>query len=163
MMERLTFRPIDPHGESALLIAFGRDLLFTATGNHVRFIEKFGADGTGYAGWISSKLAQEPGCALFACHDGRPAGMVVTGRFDQDETIGWIHHFYLEPAWRGRGVGDDLEAKAIDMLRERGFRTIRLAVSQTNHAARRFYARHGWADAGPRAAVPGHRYMEKII
>ncbi len=54
---------------------------------------------------------------------------------------GWIHHLYLDPAWMGRGLGDQFMALA----RQRQPDGLQLWAFQSNVAARRFYERHGFA------------------
>jgi GNAT superfamily N-acetyltransferase len=53
---------------------------------------------------------------------------------------GELEQLYLEPAWRGRGVGDRLVALA----KERCPGGLGLWTFQVNESARRFYRRHGF-------------------
>jgi ribosomal protein S18 acetylase RimI-like enzyme len=154
---------MDPDRDSALFIAFCRDLVVTNFGDASPFESTFGADGAGYTAWIRAKLAEDEGSAVFACAEGKPVGMVVIGSWKDDATIGYVHHYYLCPDWRGRGFGEQMDDFAMASLARRGYQRIRLSAVPDNVAASRFYARLGWRDAGPRNDQPGVRYLERII
>lgn len=68
--------------------------------------------------------------------DGEIAGMMV---LDDDQ----LSQLYLAPEWRGRGLGDRFVALA-KKLRPDG---LSLWTFQVNSPARRFYERHGFAEA----------------
>jgi L-amino acid N-acyltransferase YncA len=55
---------------------------------------------------------------------------------------------YLDPAWRGRGVGSALLARLIELAVERGHRTIIAGISAEQSGSRALHARHGFVDAG---------------
>ncbi len=55
---------------------------------------------------------------------------------------GWIDQLYLDPAWVGRGVG----ARLLERATARFPGGLELWTFQANEAARRFYARHGFAE-----------------
>ncbi|MYX99102.1 GNAT family N-acetyltransferase [Streptomyces sp. SID486] len=67
---------------------------------------------------------------------GGIVGMMVV---DGDE----ISQLYLEPAWRGRGLGDRFVAAA----KERSPEGLTLWTFQVNTSAHRFYERHGFVAA----------------
>ena len=56
-------------------------------------------------------------------------------------TPGWIEQLYLDPDWRGRGVGETFlgRAKATQPR-------LQLWCFADNHAAQRFYLRHGFVE-----------------
>ncbi|MFM9373668.1 GNAT family N-acetyltransferase [Streptomyces sp. Da 82-17] len=79
--------------------------------------------------------------------DGAPVGLLV---LDGDE----VDQLYLDPPWRGRGIGDRL----VELAKERRTGGLALWTFQVNAPARRFYERHGfvaveWTD--------GHRNEER--
>ncbi len=55
-------------------------------------------------------------------------------------TPGWIEQLYLDPAWIGRGLGDEFMRVAVE--RQPG--GLQLWAFQANEPAQRFYARHGF-------------------
>ena len=55
---------------------------------------------------------------------------------------GWVDQLYLDPAWRGRGIGDRLVATA----KQRYPDGLQLWTFQVNGPARRFYERHGFVE-----------------
>ena len=80
---------------------------------------------------------------------GEPAGYLVV-------TLGWsleylgrdafVDELYLEPAWRGRGVGSAAVRLAEAACRRLGVRALHLEVERRNRRARRFYRRAGFVD-----------------
>jgi ribosomal protein S18 acetylase RimI-like enzyme len=74
---------------------------------------------------------------------------------------GWIDQLYLDPVWRGRGIGQRLVALA----QRRQPSGLQLWTFQVNGAARRFYERHGfvaveWTDgAANEEHEPDVRYI----
>ncbi|SFR59344.1 GNAT family N-acetyltransferase [Halogeometricum limi] len=67
------------------------------------------------------------------------------GDFAQDETRGVVRNLYVEPAFRGVGVGSRLLETAEAALSRAGATRITLEAMAQNEHARRFYARHGYA------------------
>lgn len=59
-----------------------------------------------------------------------------------------LRQLYLLDAAKGRGVADALMEWALDQARARGAGEMFLSVYVDNHRAKRFYARHGFADIG---------------
>ena len=80
-----------------------------------------------------------------------------------------LEQIYVDARHRGQGIAAPLLQAAEDAIRTAGHPTAWLAVVAGNTAARRFYERHGWTDAGPfthRAPggidVPAHRYVKGV-
>ena len=70
--------------------------------------------------------------------DGTIVGwMVLDGRRGG---AGWIEQLYLDPAWLGRGLGDQF----LDVAKQHHPEGLQLWTFQVNEAAQRFYERHGF-------------------
>ena len=54
-----------------------------------------------------------------------------------------LSQLYLDPGWRGRGIGDQFVALA----KERSPQGLSLWTFQVNEPAHRFYERHGFVEA----------------
>ncbi|WP_067183291.1 GNAT family N-acetyltransferase [Microtetraspora niveoalba] len=68
-----------------------------------------------------------------AALEGTVVGMMVLdGRL--------VSQLYLDPEWRGRGIGD----RFVALAKERGADGLELWTFQVNGPARRFYERHGF-------------------
>ncbi|MEU4741478.1 GNAT family N-acetyltransferase [Actinosynnema sp. NPDC023658] len=61
---------------------------------------------------------------------------------------GELLQLQVDPVSWGKGVGHALHDAAVAALRDLGVTTAHLDVFAENHRARRFYARHGWREAG---------------
>jgi len=158
----LTIRPVELERDGAHMIAYARDLFAISFGG-TRFAEQFGDDGAAYIAWIAEKQALARENAGLALLEGQPAGMVLVGPWPDDAAIGYVHHYYLEPHARGRGLGSKLDAYAVSVLRRQGHRSARLSVAETNTRAIRAYSKQGWSHAGPRLDQPGILYMDRTL
>lgn len=73
---------------------------------------------------------------------GRLVG--VGGVEVQEGGFAELKRFYVDPALRGQGVADALIEALVEHARTRGATTVRLETGDKQHAAMRFYARHGF-------------------
>lgn len=73
--------------------------------------------------------------------EGDPVGFVSLDHAEPDGPSA-LDHLYLAPQWRGHGIGDRL----IELAKRERPRGLELWTFQANGAARRFYARHGFAE-----------------
>jgi GNAT superfamily N-acetyltransferase len=71
--------------------------------------------------------------------DGMVVGLMVL-EADAGRRSGWIEQLYLDPAWIGRGLGDQFVERAKSALPD----GLHLWTFQVNEAAQRFYERHGF-------------------
>jgi len=85
--------------------------------------------------------------------DGRPADGIVgfvnygleEAGLEGDATRGVIHNVYVDPGFRGAGVGSSLLSAAEADLVERGADVVAIEALADNEAARRLYRRRGYA------------------
>ena len=83
-------------------------------------------------GWIREILL--PGHEVWVAEaDGAVVGMLALSQ-------GWVDQLYLDPDWRGRGVGERL----VELARQRQPSGLQLWTFQVNEAAQRFYERQGF-------------------
>ncbi|MFD6415835.1 GNAT family N-acetyltransferase [Streptomyces sp. NPDC060194] len=68
-----------------------------------------------------------------ALADGEVVGLLVLGERE-------LEQLYLDPAWRGRGLGERL----VELAKQRRPDGLELWTFQVNGPARRFYERHGF-------------------
>ncbi|MFC9970738.1 GNAT family N-acetyltransferase [Spirillospora sp. NPDC127200] len=84
--------------------------------------------------WFRSVVV--PQCETWvAVVGGSVVGLLVLG----DDTL---EQLYLDPDWRGRGVGDRL----VDLAKRMRPNGLELWTFQVNGPARRFYRRHGFVE-----------------
>lgn len=77
----------------------------------------------------------------------------------------WVHAVYVHPDARGSGASTALMHAAIESARAKGARRIVLWVNEVNGAARRFYERMGFQQAGriPEGIRVGDRYVDDVL
>jgi 8-oxo-dGTP pyrophosphatase MutT (NUDIX family)/GNAT superfamily N-acetyltransferase len=76
--------------------------------------------------------------------DGTVVGfMVLDAATARPGHIAWLEHLYLDPAWTGRGLGDQF----VEVAKRRHPEGLQLWTFQANEPARRFFARHGFVEA----------------
>jgi GNAT superfamily N-acetyltransferase len=89
---------------------------------------------------------------LLAEREQRVIGFAVVRPSRDDDAdsvrVGELDQFYCDPAAWGQGVGRQLMAAAIGILRESRFTEATLWVSELNHRPRRIYEVAGWAFDG---------------
>lgn len=74
-----------------------------------------------------------------------------------------LRQLYLHRPWHGLGIADALADWAKGEARARGAAELWLSVFTGNVRARRFYARHGFAEIAPYAFMVGTRADEDIL
>ena len=79
---------------------------------------------------------------------GRPVGMVSGVPAEDDPDTVELISMWVDPAARGRQVGDQLVAAVLDWGRRVGACQVVLAVAENNPAAVALYDRNGFQDTG---------------
>lgn len=77
---------------------------------------------------------------LVAEADGRTAESVIVGFISVDVAERFIHNLFIDPLWRGRGIGSSLLRDALSLLQG----SAELTCAARNEAARAFYEHNGW-------------------
>lgn len=155
----IKFDPIDLDLHADLCVQFALDSTF---GTPEKLMGEDGLGGQRYVQRMRDKIYADPSSCVFAWLDGEVVGQINLGRFN-NESIGYIHFFYVIPEWRGRGVAKRMSEFTDEWFRQRRFNTAVLSVDLDNQRALRFYIRQGWKDLGPRPDRPDLHNMEKSI
>ncbi|OVE86451.1 GNAT family N-acetyltransferase [Natronolimnobius baerhuensis] len=66
------------------------------------------------------------------------------GALELETTRGMLSNLYVDPAYRGRGIGTALLEAVEAEVADRGADVLRLEVMAANEDARRFYRNHGY-------------------
>ena len=149
----LTFRHVSATHDGALLIGFGRDLYRVSLGREDAFYRDYGRHGVNFPKWVASCGGANPAFAQMLEEDGAAIGFVVLDCDARDPSNGRVHHFYIEPAHRGRGFGGLLDDYARSTLKAAGARKARLNVTFRNARAIRFYQAQGWEEKARRGGL----------
>jgi GNAT superfamily N-acetyltransferase len=84
----------------------------------------------------------EPVDAFVADVDGVAVGSVMVS--PRPGTTGWLSKFFVDAAFRGRGVGKALLARAVEAARARGYRRLELDTRTFFKEAVHLYESTGW-------------------
>lgn len=109
---------------------------------------------------MAAKLDDDDHLFLVAEDEGEVVGFSDSTIIDAEGDVLWLH---VDPAHRGRGLGDELFEITADRLRERGAETIRGMVLADNEEGNAFYEAHGLQQAGEREVdIDGDGYVENV-
>lgn len=97
-----------------------------------------------------ARLARGP---LFAARLGEAVIGMAGGVPGLRPPVAELVSMWVEPAWRGAGIGDRLVGAVLGWARDEGYREVCLWVSDGNTPAERLYARHGFIPTGERQAI----------
>jgi ribosomal protein S18 acetylase RimI-like enzyme len=107
-----------------------------------------GHDEAAWVGWIEGWEGSRN--ALFIAERGAEwIGMAVGSR-DGDQADAHLYGMWVDPAWRGRGIGARLVDRVLGWAGSWAARSVVLAVTETNAGAAVFYERLGFVDTGER-------------
>jgi GNAT superfamily N-acetyltransferase len=105
----------------------------------------------GQAGWIDWIEGWEgaTNVMFIAERDDRWIGMALGSRTGEEADAN-LYGMWVDPTWRGAGVGSLLVEGVLTWARSWGARSVILGVTETNDGAVGFYEHLGFADAGER-------------
>ena len=92
------------------------------------------------------EIVSSPACVLFVARvEGRIVGSLTLATFPIPTGVrAWIEDVVVDSAARGHGVGEALNAAAIEEARRRGAITVELTSRPSREAANRLYLRIGF-------------------
>jgi ribosomal protein S18 acetylase RimI-like enzyme len=135
-------------GDLATLARFGLALAHV----HVALDDRrFRAPGRGlqaYLEFFEPELERPESALLIAELDATAVGYAFVRMEPSSleallESSAWLHDAYVEPPFRGRGIGRQLVGAAIESARRLGSASLMLEVSPENTTARQLYERFG--------------------
>jgi ribosomal protein S18 acetylase RimI-like enzyme len=92
---------------------------------------------------LDSLVSNPKACAeLVATMDGAVAGVAIVTHLG--DKVGKLTGFYVDPEWRGRGIGSVLLARATDAGRAAGLSRLHLETWHFMRAAIHLYERANW-------------------
>ena len=91
--------------------------------------------------------------AQFVVSAGGSSVGTAAGARSQDGTSADLISMWVDPAWRGRGVGDLLVREVLAWAERKRIGEVRLWVTDGNRRAERLYRRHGFVPSGERQLV----------
>ena len=148
----LRFEPIDLARHKELCLEFKIDTFVVSFGNAERF---YGPHREGidlYLKQLEGRLLDDRACCVHVWLGGEIIGQIeaVIRELSSGEVGGYVSLYYLVPAHRGKGFGEDLDAYATTFFKRHGLEVAHLNVSPSNERAVRLYERCGWRNFGER-------------
>lgn len=161
MSQSLRFREIDLNHDAETCIQFRADSFVESFGSAERFYRAAGEGAKDYLEGLRSKNREWPGSCVHAWLGDAIVGQIELRRDRADPSRAHVLLYYLRPEWRGRGLGQQLDAYVRELCQAGGVRAMTLRVSPKNSRAMAFYRRKGWQDRGVDADHPDVRIMER--
>ncbi|TKW61941.1 MAG: GNAT family N-acetyltransferase [Blastochloris viridis] len=155
---KLTFRPIGDD-EIELTKAMKRDTAASAMGDASLFDLWFGPERP-FEAFIARLREHDPDSCQFALLNGDIIGHLHLIMVDGGD-CGHMTDIYLKPAYRGQGLGTQLEAQAMAFFKKYGARRAQLRTNPHNAKLIAFYERLGWVLGEP--SEHGSVWMNKIL
>lgn len=162
-MSKLIFSPADISKNAETCVEFRADSFVVSFGDDSKFYEDDGKGAERYLEWLQTKISNDPNSVVHVWANDKIIGQLELGRLRDDQSCGYVNLYYLAPAFRGKGLGAQLDSHAMKYFIDQGLKVARLSVSPTNKPAMAFYAKLGWRDLGPRPGHPEVHFMEKEI
>ena len=94
-----------------------------------------------------------------------PAGRLLgtTGIAILDPNTAKLRKMYVDPSFRGKGVGRLLLNSAVDFARSKGMREVLLETTEQMAAARRLYESYGFVQVEGEAASPRCHLLYRLV
>ncbi|MFC4161091.1 GNAT family N-acetyltransferase [Chitinimonas lacunae] len=141
---RLRFEKIDL-AHFSVCVQFRTDSYQCSFGSTMGLAEEMGPDGQRYREKIELRGRDARWGYYHVWQGDEIIGQLEFRSYsEQQEGWGYVHLFYLAPAFRGRGLFPTLQDFVTDALRAQRCRGAFLSVSPTNTRALRCYQKHGW-------------------
>jgi phosphinothricin acetyltransferase len=98
--------------------------------------------------WLTSRSPRHP--VIVAEAEGEVAGWGSLNVYNARDAYRFVVDFsiYVDRAWRGKGVGDVMLARLVELAREHGFHKMVLSAFPTNTGGMALYAKHGFRTVG---------------
>lgn len=90
---------------------------------------------------ITVYLERNRGMSFVAIEEDRLVGAVLCGH---DGRRGYIHHLAVDPGFRKKGIGSQLEASCLKALKRVGIEKCHLFTFKDNRDGQCFWGRLGW-------------------
>lgn len=137
----LSFRrpDIENDADRAGILEMSRRALPYLFGSLAEFSPEKAMDG------IQASLAVSPDALVFAVHEGRDIGFALLDCACRRDRAGKISALYLEPEFRGQGIGAQLLGHAVSAWRARGKDEIVAFVPHDNAHALAFFNKNGFS------------------
>jgi phosphinothricin acetyltransferase len=99
--------------------------------------------------WLAARDARHPVIAAESEH-GEVAGWGSLNVFNPREAYRHVVDFsiYVDRAWRGKGVGDVMLGRLVELAREHGYHKMVLSAFPTNAGGMALYTKHGFRTVG---------------
>ena len=103
-----------------------------------------------FSGWeqeitaLPSCYFPPSGCFLLATVDGEAAGCVAL--ISDDPEIGELKRMYVQPAFRGQGIGERLVDALFEQARNYGYKRVKLDSHRSMSRAHEIYRRLGFEE-----------------
>jgi len=112
---------------------------------------------------LPGEYAPPAGVLLLARQDDRAAGCL--GLRPLSSSIAELKRMYVDPEFRGNGIGEALLTTIIQEATLSGYRHLRLDTHPQMRAARRLYRRFGFEEIPPynQNPTPGIRFFERFL
>ena len=99
--------------------------------------------------WIAARDARHP-VIVAESERGEVAGWGSLNVFNPREAYRFVVDFsiYVDRAWRGKGLGDVMLARLVELAREHGYHKMVLSAFPTNGGGMALYTKHGFRTVG---------------